>query len=683
MNREEKLKALSLNTIDHLTIVADKANNFKHEVFNNKSPHYLEFEYFQADEEAPQGLIVLVKTTHGFRITRNEGLYMPSMLVSGLDSLVKPFNVPIKPAHRDSAGNLQVEPIGRVIGGQYIHQIPFGNIGFDSRAAATVDPDTPEGISLIRQAMLKGPLLDDDFEGLGYVLTKGLITDTEAIKKILDGRYLTVSVELRTDKWINPVTGNSWLDDIEQGDIDYFIGDMVDGIRAIKVANRIKYDAYAFVTHPADEEALVIGHKLVQGEEFERIRNQFGSTMMMIDSTASSNFSDKEVFDSVQGVKPGYGLRGKQTFSTSQGDSTMKLKELLESFKKSCLKGETFDKAEELYDALSGRKDFKEVSQDERISKQFFVSGLPLVPEVFGSGKLLEVFDETQPEEAKLLTRFEVLKELVEEISTVTNQDDKVCDNDNKVGSENVNNNNEDLGMDKEQILNALSADENLRKAILADLDVVSKSKLDEIASARDEAQSQISSLEKAVVEANAKRDIYKETVQDSMEEVVELRHSLASATKDHRETIENFATILTALTEKEFDGRTVTMGSKSLKECLEVLDSLSEALNIEEARKSLFDLVAGKPSQKIPDPTQSDDIEDPSTQDGVSSDDDVTNKSEKTYSALEINVAKKWKMFMEDGKIGNAKNLLSTYKRRNHISMDFDPTQVIESLKD
>jgi hypothetical protein len=682
MNREDKLKALDLKTIDHLTIVADKANNFKHEVFDQKSPNYLKFDNFQADEDAPQGLIVLVKTTHGFRITLNEGLYMPSMLIKGLDSLVKPFNAPIKPSHRDSMGNLNVEPIGRVVGGQYIHQMPFGNIGFDARAAIQADPDTPEGISLVRQAMLEGPLLDDNFEGLGYVLTKGLVTDQDAIKKILDGRYMTVSVELRTDKWINPVTGNSWLDDIEEGDLDYFIGDMVDGVRAIKVANQIKYDAYAFVTHPADEEAVVVGHKLVKGEEFENIRNRFGSTMMMVDSTVSNDFTDKEVFDSVQGTTPAFNLRGKETIPTSsQGDNLMELKELLDAYKTACIEGKEFDQAKELFGHLQSDQDFEEVLA--KTPKSLVVSGLPLVDKEMARNLGTRFAKDSEAEE-KVLNRFQALTDVLKEKPTVTDQKTKTCDTNINVGNQNDSTQDEDPSMNKEQILNALSADQELKTAVVADLELVSKSDLDAAVTARDEAQSQSDKLERDVASAKAKRDIYKETAQDSMEEVVELRHSLASATKDHRATVAKFVTLLTALTDKEFDGKDVTLDSQSLEDCLTALEQLTASFNVEDARKSLFDLVAGEPQNKADDPTLTPDAEDSKgAGDDGSQTDDNNDSNTPAYTALEINIAKKWKMFTEDGKIGSAKNLIAKYKRGTQIPQDFNPEQVLESLND
>ena len=71
--------------------------DFTHEVWDKKSPHFLDFKYFINDGVAENkvGLVTLTKVTHGMRPTQNNLIYMPSDLKDAIPTLTNPYNIPM------------------------------------------------------------------------------------------------------------------------------------------------------------------------------------------------------------------------------------------------------------------------------------------------------------------------------------------------------------------------------------------------------------------------------------------------------------------------------------------------------------------------------------------------------------------------------------------------------------
>ena len=98
----------------------------------------------------------------------------------GIRSWTSPYKKPVLTNHDDTK-----DPIGRVISGKYLQ--------------------TERGIS---DKDWK-PILRES-EGYGYQRLTVKITDPEAIKKILDGRYQTVSVRMSTDHCTCSICGSHY-----------------------------------------------------------------------------------------------------------------------------------------------------------------------------------------------------------------------------------------------------------------------------------------------------------------------------------------------------------------------------------------------------------------------------------------------------------------------------------------
>jgi len=281
--------------------------DFTHEVWDKKSPHFLDFKYFISDGVAENkvGLVTLTKVTHGMRPTQNNLIYMPSDLKDAIPTLTNPYNIPIKPMHKEVAvvdgkkiENREVGAVGRAIGGTWVD---------NPKAAYNVSSTMiKDGLMLkapdvamapyMKKFAKSGMMTDEDFEGLGWVLVKGLVTDPEAVEKTLDGRYLTVSVEMTPNDLYDSISGRSYKTD----EMEWDIGDDIDGVKAYGVPSGLRYRGYAYVTHPADVHARVMNYKEVGGDALQQYLDNFKTTMVMTDcfKNAVTDISDSEIMAS-------------------------------------------------------------------------------------------------------------------------------------------------------------------------------------------------------------------------------------------------------------------------------------------------------------------------------------------------------------------------------------------------
>jgi len=222
--------------------------DFTHEVWNKKSPHFLDFKYFINDglAESKVGLVTLTKVTHGMRPTQNNLIYMPSDLKDAIPTLTNPYNIPIKPMHKEVAvvdgkkiENREVGAVGRAIGGTWVDN---PKAGYNVSSIMIKDglmlkaPDVAMA-PYMKKLAKSGMMTDEDFEGLGWVLVKGLVTDPEAVEKTLDGRYLTVSVEMTPNDLYASLSGRSYKTD----EMEWDIGDDIDGVKAYGVPSGLRY----------------------------------------------------------------------------------------------------------------------------------------------------------------------------------------------------------------------------------------------------------------------------------------------------------------------------------------------------------------------------------------------------------------------------------------------------------
>ena len=279
--------------------VSTVKGDFTHEVWNKKSPHFLDFKYFINDgvAESKVGLVTLTKVTHGFRPTQNNLVYMPADLKDAIPTLTSPYNIPIKPAHKTVSvaegkkiEDREVGVVGRALSGTWVenpkamNHLPMQMIKDGLMIKA---PDVAMA-PLMKKAKKSGFIYDEEFEGLGWILVKGLVTDSDAIEKTLDGRFLTVSVEMTPQDLYDSISGKSYKSE----EMEWDIGDEVDGMKAYGVPSGLRYRGYAYVTHPADVHARVMGHKQVSGNELQQYLDNFKTTMVLTDCFKSVTITD-------------------------------------------------------------------------------------------------------------------------------------------------------------------------------------------------------------------------------------------------------------------------------------------------------------------------------------------------------------------------------------------------------
>lgn len=281
--------------------------DFTHEVWDKKSPHFLDFKYFINDGVAENkvGLVTLTKVTHGMRPTQNNLIYMPSDLKDAIPTLTNPYNIPIKPMHKEVAvvdgkkiENREVGAVGRAIGGTWVDN---PKAAYNVSSVMIKDglllkaPDVAMA-PYMKKLAKSGMMTDEDFEGLGWVLVKGLVTDPEAVEKTLDGRYLTVSVEMTPNDLYDSISGRSYKTD----EMEWDIGDDIDGMKAYGVPSGLRYRGYAYVTHPADVHARVMNYKEVGGDALQQYLENFKTTMVVTDcfKNAATDISDSEIMAS-------------------------------------------------------------------------------------------------------------------------------------------------------------------------------------------------------------------------------------------------------------------------------------------------------------------------------------------------------------------------------------------------
>jgi len=141
--------------------------------------------YFSDTKNTSKGLIIKAKASHALKPTGNYGIYLPKMLKLMAKDMTTPYPKPILSHHQE-----KVDAIGRVKEATYVPTYPpqIPKEIYDQLQEC----DAAEGAKIIRK--IKYILEEEDFEGIGYIDVTGLIVDPVAAQKVIDQRYLTMSI---------------------------------------------------------------------------------------------------------------------------------------------------------------------------------------------------------------------------------------------------------------------------------------------------------------------------------------------------------------------------------------------------------------------------------------------------------------------------------------------------------
>lgn len=162
-------------------------------------------------------LHVQIEAIHAGKTKNNmfyssEKLRGDALMSSGVHSWVYPYNKPMLTHHNQYDG----EPVGRIIEAQF----------------ATTTNANREG-----------------------VIVKAEIVDKDAMTKVLDGRYKTVSIGAETDAAICSICGR---DVIKDGYCGHWPGETYDNEKCFFMAGNIWFCELSFVNVPADQDAMVV-----------------------------------------------------------------------------------------------------------------------------------------------------------------------------------------------------------------------------------------------------------------------------------------------------------------------------------------------------------------------------------------------------------------------------------------
>ncbi len=157
-----------------------------------------------------KGLKVTFAASHAGMVNGNNVMYSPRGMKGSSHTWVWPQRRAIQIHHDDRA-----DPIGRVIGARYAG---YGDID--------VSPGQQDALNLLSDVLTKDNVVEaaraledanvlsqKDWRGIGELLLDGVVTDSPAIEKILDERYLGVSVTQRPRQAFCSLCGHDWVED--------------------------------------------------------------------------------------------------------------------------------------------------------------------------------------------------------------------------------------------------------------------------------------------------------------------------------------------------------------------------------------------------------------------------------------------------------------------------------------
>lgn len=205
-----------------------------------------------------QKLVVRVAATHSGLLTRNNTYYTPSCMKKSAHTWTEHYNKPILTHHQKQ----EKDPIGRVIDARYVDTSEKMNVNLRNsiiRDSKKIQDDfktfTDGTMPYFKQVDFITDHLarisdDPNFQGLGYIELTAVISDSDAIQKVKDGRYLTGSVSASTDKAICSVCKQDW---IEEGKCDHRPGKVYDEKKAFIIAGMFEYEEWSYVNDPADK----------------------------------------------------------------------------------------------------------------------------------------------------------------------------------------------------------------------------------------------------------------------------------------------------------------------------------------------------------------------------------------------------------------------------------------------
>jgi len=203
-----------------------------------------------------RGLKVTFAASHAGMVNGNSVMYSPEGMYNSSHTWVWPQRKPIQAHHDDFS-----DPIGRIIGARYsayserdISEGQSDTLSFFN----DIFKLTKDNVVELTKTLEDSKIFDQtDWRGVGELLLDGVISDSDAIEKILDGRYQGVSVTQRPRQAFCSICGTDWVKDSrcehQRGEKDEDSGRIM-----YLVVGDTDYSEISYVNIPADKYAMNI-----------------------------------------------------------------------------------------------------------------------------------------------------------------------------------------------------------------------------------------------------------------------------------------------------------------------------------------------------------------------------------------------------------------------------------------
>lgn len=195
------------------------------------------------DQQGNPALEVVIDATHGGYVNSNLAMYTKDGQQAGAKSFFVPFPKPVLTEHDD-----EKPPIGRIIDAQYVDLI------VDAQEVAKAgERGVPQS----------------------KITVKAIITDAEAIQKLMDGRFLTVSISGRPKTAPRCSICDQQIEGVFGCENDHMRGKTYDGKLCYYKIGEMGYSEMSFVNKPADQSekhaAMITSMKAITAPSFANI----------------------------------------------------------------------------------------------------------------------------------------------------------------------------------------------------------------------------------------------------------------------------------------------------------------------------------------------------------------------------------------------------------------------------
>lgn len=234
-----------------------------------------------------KGLLITYDLSHSARKINNR-VYSTKGQQRGIDSLTNPYPKPIIKNH-----NIHGEPIGRFVGGEWqdLSDLALNHLRAEDSYWYIRDAFISDDPERIYKALKKHNLLDDKkWPGLGRMRVQANITDEDAIKKFMDGRYLTFSAGSTTNRHVCSICNQDWAKD---GMCEHRHGKTYDGEKCIFVTGDFLVLEGSVVNSPADDLSKLVSMEMKDELGSCDISERLHGTNEIIFTDSNFNFGEQ------------------------------------------------------------------------------------------------------------------------------------------------------------------------------------------------------------------------------------------------------------------------------------------------------------------------------------------------------------------------------------------------------